>query len=106
MTVPFVPFPVVKERFQLKEVPREKKGEVGSAINLLLGTYVLGGRSAADYFGVSVADGMIRIQPKLQAGIDELVLKEGVVPGVAKRMGPDYCQIRLGEYTFQIAYHS
>lgn len=106
MTNQFVSFPVVKEHIQLKEVPRDKAVEVGSAIDLLLGTYVLGGRSSADYFGVSVADGMIRIQPKLEAGIDELVLRERVVSGVVQRMGPDYCQIWLQGHTFQIAYHS
>lgn len=106
MADPFVPFPVVKEHIQLKEVPRDKAVEVGNAIDLLLGTYVLGGRSSADYFGVSFADGIIRIQPRLEAGIDELVLREGIIPGVAKRMGPIYCQIRLGDHTFQVAYHS
>lgn len=100
-----VPFPVAKEHLLPMEVPRKRENEVRQALDLLLGTYVLSGKSTADYFGVSVADGMIRIQPKLQGGIDELVLKEGVVPGVVQRMGPIYCQIQLGEHTFQIAYH-
>lgn len=106
MTNQFVPFPVVKEHLRFREVPRERMDEVGKAIDLLLGTYVLGGKSVGDHFSVSATDGMIRIQPKLEAGIDELVLKEGVVSGVVQRIGRDYCQILLQGHTFQIAYHS
>ncbi|MAF99541.1 MAG: hypothetical protein CMH61_02915 [Nanoarchaeota archaeon] len=101
-----VPFPVDKSQFNYDSIRKERIIPAKMAIDQLLGTYAIGGRSSSDHFAVESTSDGLHIQPRLEAGIEHIALREGRLSGVVTAMGREYCEIKLANVTYKISYDS